>query len=178
MRGLDLDVRFRDAKPEDAHALARLGRDTFVETFVDAYRKTDLDTFLQSTFAAEIQAAEIAEPRNDIRLAEARGGLVGYAMVGPVKLPIDPAPTAALELHRIYVRGDRQGVGLGRILLSWTVQRARERGAEDLYLGVWTNNVKAIAVYETRGFERVGHYDFHVGAQIDYELIMRKTLAG
>ncbi|MEL6257490.1 MAG: GNAT family N-acetyltransferase [Pseudomonadota bacterium] len=176
MRGLELNIKFRDAAPDDANALAGLGRDTFSETFGREYAATDLSAFLDKTFNPERQAIEIVDPEMEVRVAESKRALVAYALLGPLKLPVDPGDRKALELHRIYVREERQGVGLGRILLSWTITRARERGADDLFLGVWADNARAIAVYESRGFEAIGRYDFHVGAQVDDEIIMRKRL--
>ncbi|MEO0982061.1 MAG: GNAT family N-acetyltransferase [Pseudomonadota bacterium] len=176
MRGLDQDVKFRDAAPEDAAALSAIGRETFIETFSSNYAAGDLTAFLDRNFSPDIQAKEIADPETDIRVAEAKRALIAYAKIAPLKLPIDAGGRRALELHRIYVHSDRQGVGVGRILLTWTINRARERGAEDLYLGVWSENSRAIAVYESRGFDIVGRYGFPVGGQTDEELIMRKSL--
>lgn len=176
-RMLDRDLRFRNARPEDVDDLVTIGRDTFVETFGNLYGPTDLKTYLDETFSASAMAADIDDPAVDIRLAEGAGGLVAYAKVAPLRLPVDPGDRKVAELHRLYVREARQGLGVGRILLTWTIQRARDRGADDLYLGVWSGNSRAIAVYEGRGFEKVGTYDYYVGNHRDDELIMRLKLA-
>lgn len=173
---INRDISFRDAKPEDAARLSTIGRDTFIETFGGLYNPTDLRQFLDSTFTPDIQAAEIDDPQVDIRLALADGRLVGYCKLGPVKLPIEHDPGTSLELHRLYVRGVTQGVGVGRILLTWAIEQARARQAKQLFLGVWESNHKAITVYSGRGFEPVGDYKFLVGSTEDDELIMRLDL--
>ena len=173
---LDRSLTFRDAEAGDAARLSDIGRDTFVETFGALYKLDDLRQFLSETFSADKQLAEIEDKSVDIRLALAHGKIVGYCKIGPCKLPIEHDPAASLELHRLYVRESTQGVGVGRILLTWAIEQARYRGASTLFLGVWEANHKAIAVYESRGFKSVGHYKFKVGATYDDEVIMRLDL--
>jgi ribosomal protein S18 acetylase RimI-like enzyme len=103
--------------------------------------------------------------------------MLAYCKIGPCKLPIEMGPEPALELHRVYVYQHGQGVGVGRILLSWAIERARQRGAKNLFLGVWESNERAIALYEGTGFEKVGAYKFKVGDTLDDEYIMRLRLA-
>lgn len=172
----DQDLTFRDARPDDAEALSQIGRETFVETFGQIYRPQDLDHHLEEKFGRAAIAAEIADPAVEFRLAHAGRRLVGYAKLGPLSLPVDPGTRAALELHRLYVRASEQGVGIGRILLTWVLDRARERGAQDLYLGVWQENERAIALYQSRGFATVGAYKYRVGEHFDDEFIMKKAL--
>jgi ribosomal protein S18 acetylase RimI-like enzyme len=66
---------------------------------------------------------------------------------------------------------------VGRILLAWAIERSRQRGAKNLFIGVWESNERAIALYENRGFEKVGGYKFKVGDTLDDEFIMRLRLA-
>lgn len=121
--------------------------------------------------------ADLGDPEVEIRMAFSGRRCIAYCKIGPVKLPTDVGPEPALELHRVYVSKIRQGVGVGRILLTWAIERARQRGAKNLFLGVWQGNHRAIAVYETRGFDKVGTYKFKVGETEDDEFIMRLRLA-
>ena len=173
---LDRALTFRDARENDAVDVAEIGRDTFIETFGHFYPPHDLKTYLDDAFAIETIRAEIIDPQIEIRIAFAGRRIVAYTKIGPCKLPIDTGPEPALELHRIYVYRARQGVGVGRILLNWAIERARQRGAAQLYLGVFSKNERAIAVYENRGFETVGEYKFPVGETLDDEIIMRLDL--
>ncbi|MEM6625668.1 MAG: GNAT family N-acetyltransferase [Pseudomonadota bacterium] len=173
---LDRALKFADARPEDAPKLAALGRDTFVETFGALYDPADLKQFLEETHDVSVWDRELEEPGMEVRFASSSGKFVAYCKIGEMKLPFEYGDAPVLELRQLYVRESSQGVGVGRILLNWAIDRARERGAEDFYLGVWESNDRAISVYESRGFEKVGGYKFRVGNTLDDEVIMRLSL--
>jgi diamine N-acetyltransferase len=173
---LDRELTFRDARETDAADLADIGRDTFVETFGHLYSPSDLKRYLDDTYSVEKMKEDLRDPQVEIRMAFSGKRMVAYCKIGPVKLPTDVGPDPALELHRVYVYQAGQGVGVGRILLAWATERARQRGAKNLFLGVWEGNHRAIALYESRGFEKVGTYKFKVGDTLDDEFIMRLRL--
>jgi len=173
---LDRDMTFRDARENDAADLAEIGRDTFAETFGHLYPPGDLKTYLDETYSIEKMQADLRDPEVEVRMAFSGRRIVAYCKIGPVKLPTDVGPDPALELHRVYVSQARQGVGVGRILLTWAIERARRRGAKNLFLGVWQGNERAISLYESRGFDKVGTYKFKVGDTLDDEFIMRLHL--
>lgn len=169
------DLRFRDGETDDAAALSRLASDTFEETFGGLYRREDLERHLVETFGPDVVKAQLTSDEVDIRLGFAGQRMIGYAALGPVRLPYEGPADKTLELYRLYVRTSEQGVGVGRILFNWVLTRARERGASELCLGVWEHNDRAIAMYESRGFETVGKHTYTVGHHEDIDLIMRKV---
>ena len=174
---MDRDLTFRDAQLKDAAGLAEAGRETFVETFGDLYSPGDLRQFLDETYSISKMEADLKDPDVEVRIAYSGRKMVAYCKIGPCKLPFDVGPEPALELHRVYVYQAGQGVGVGRILLAWAIERSRQRGAKNLFLGVWESNERAIALYESRGFEKVGGYKFKVGDTREDEYIMRLRLA-
>ena len=163
-----------DVRADDLPAIDRLFRTSFVETFGPLYAPDDLAMFL-AQFTPEAWAAELADPRFAFRLAERDGEPVGYAKVGPVKLPVDPAGEAA-EIHQLYMLGSAHGSGLGARLMSWAIDTARGRGAGELFLSVYTRNHRAQRFYGRYGFEIVGPYHFMVGNHADEDVIMRLAL--
>lgn len=166
-------VRFRRAGPDDAGALSRIGAETFTETFGHHYPPAHLRDFLTSAYSLAGSLEDLTTPETEVLFAELGGEVAGYCKIGACKLPVDTGPEPCIELHRIYVRGSAQGLGVGRKLIDWALERARARGAVHVFLGVWSENPKAIAVYRARGFEPVGGYKFAVGATLDDEIIMR-----
>ncbi len=118
-------------------------------------RAADLDTVM------EIEAASFTTPwsrgsfRNlmgrrdaDLWVAELDGALVGYAVLWYVgyegelgNLAVDPA----WRRH-----------GLGRLLLDWALEHARERAVEKVFLEVRVSNRSAQDLYLRRGFAQAG----------------------
>ena len=60
--------------------------------------------------------------------------------------------------------------------MDWAIATARARGAQDLFLSVYVDNHRARRFYERYGFERVGRYQFMVGAHADEDDLMRLAL--
>ena len=57
-----------------------------------------------------------------------------------------------LNIHDVVVHADYRGRGIGRALLAWAEQRARDLGCCKLTLEVLSNNTAALAAYERAGF--------------------------
>ena len=169
-----MNFSYRDATPADAEALDRLFDTVFVETFGHLYRAEDLDAFLTAYGIADWRG-DLADPECAFRVAEADGAIAGYLALGPMKLPFETARPAIL-LDQLYVTKAHHGAGIAKALMDWALDEARRRGAEELYLTVFTDNPRARRFYERYGFEAVGRYDFMVGSHADEDIIMRKRL--
>ncbi|TFI59882.1 GNAT family N-acetyltransferase [Sphingomonas parva] len=167
-------MTFRTAAPTDAPLLSQLGRNTFVETFGHLYRPEDLAAFLETHEEAR-WAAELADPAVSVRLVEDKGVPAAYAKVGPVSLPVEPDAPAA-ELRQFYILRPWHGSGIAPMLMNWVMDESRRRGAQELYLSVYVDNLRARRFYDRYGFEFVAPYAFMVGEQADEDLIMRLTL--
>jgi GNAT superfamily N-acetyltransferase len=169
-----MTVTYRDGGPEDAEAIDRIFRTSFCETFAHLYRADDLTEFL-AAFTPAAWRAELANPDYAFRLAQIEGDPVGYVKLGPSALPIEPAGPS-MELRQLYLLKDHHGKGIASELMDWALGEARRRGKEQLYLTVFTDNLRARGLYERYGFEEVGPYKFMVGKQADEDIIMRKAL--
>lgn len=168
--------RLRRAVPEDASALAALGRETFLETFAPLYDPADMAAFLEGAYTAARQRAELEDPTWVTLLAEQEDRPAGFAQLvrdAPVAGVSDPAPW---ELRRIYLLRWAQGTGLGDDLLRACRDLARAGGGGALWLGVWERNPRAIAFYLRHGFREVGEHTFMVGSRADRDLILSLDL--
>jgi ribosomal protein S18 acetylase RimI-like enzyme len=174
-----LTAALRLARSEEVAALAELKLATFRETFIDGfaipYPPADLAAFEQSHYAPSIVAAELADPARTTWVGEAADGrLLGYAQVGPCKLPHSDVTADAGELYQIYVRNVAQGIGLGGQLMRAALGHLERTRPGPVWLGVWENNLRAQSVYAGRGFRAVGSYSFMVGDWEDRDLIFRR----
>lgn len=166
-----MDIVYRQAGPDDSAALAVLGARTFTETFGHLYSPENLAAFLvthqEARWCGELASGDFA-----VRIAEADGAPVGYARLGPPSLPFKvTAPSA--ELRQLYVLKPWHGTGVARALMDWVIAEARQGGADELFLSVFTDNHRARRFYERYGFVTIGVYHFMVGTHADDDIIMR-----
>ena len=164
----------RDATIADAAALARLGADSFTQTFGHLYAPADLALFLDNHSVAS-WSAELADPAFAVRIAQVDGAMIGYAKLGPPHLPFVPA-SAAAELRQLYVLAPWHGAGIAAQLMEWVIASARARHAGALFLSVFSGNHRAQRFYARYGFEPVGAYAFKVGNHRDEDIVMRLGL--
>jgi len=169
-----MKLSYRTAGPLDAAAMAALARRTFTETFGHLYRPEDLAAFLLS-HNSQSWGAELSDPAFAVRICEAQGQPVAYAKLGPPSLPFEPQGRP-LELRQFYVLQPWQGAGVATQLMDWAISQAKTRGADELYLSVFTDNHRARRFYERYGFTFVQTYDFMVGSHADQDHILRLDL--
>jgi diamine N-acetyltransferase len=169
-----MTIAYRDAIPADAAALDRLFETSFCDTFAHLYRPEDLEAFLSSFGVADWEE-QLEDSAFACRIAEAHGVPVGYVKLGPLELPVEE-DRPALLLDQLYILKAYHGVGIAHALMDWTLEEARRRGANRLYLTVYVDNHRARRFYDGYGFEPVGRYDFMVGSHADKDIIMRKLL--
>ena len=169
-----MSISYRNADAADAPALAELGASTFTHTFGHLYQPDDLELFLQN-HSPENWDKELSDPAFEVCVAEQDGTLVGYVKLGPPHLPFEPRGEAA-ELRQLYVVEEVKGQGVADALIQWVIERARDLGADNLYLSVFTENHRARRFYEKYGFEPEGTYAFMVGTHADEDVVMRLKL--
>lgn len=171
------DMQIITPTAADVPLLGQLMRATFTETFGHLYPPADLAAYLDTAYAPTQLAAEIADPRNFWQLVmDEAGAPVAYLECVPAHLPhADVDPDRHGEIERIYVLGSQQGRGLGRKLMDTALQHLGERyGDAPQWLGVWSENLRAQALYQAYGFEKAGEYTFPVGETQDHEFIFRR----
>lgn len=170
----DTPITHRDATPDDAAALSALGRASFTETFGHLYAPDDLAAFLEGHAVAQWQA-QLADPDYAVRVIATGDALIGYAKLGPPSLPFEPRGTP-IELRQFYILKPWHGAGLAPQLMDWVLATARARGADELYLSVFSDNHRARRFYDRYGFEFVQTYAFMVGNHADEDHILRLAL--
>lgn len=130
----------------------------------------ELELFPDEAWTVFQLAEEIGHPWRRYVLAVAEGGLLGYAGI------MLAGNTA--DLHTIGTR--RPGIGIGRALLEWCEQAARDGGAARMLLEVREDNERARSFYTAAGYtevgRRAGYYRIR-GRRID-ALVMGRRLLG
>lgn len=85
--------------------------------------------------------------------ASTDGGLMGFVTTETERAPSVFDRPDRLVVGDIYVREGYRGTGLAGELVDRAAERAREAGCDELVLDVDVDNDRAVAFYETLGFE-------------------------
>jgi diamine N-acetyltransferase len=82
----------------------------------------------------------------------------------------------AMEIQRLYVRTQYKGMGLGTRLMALAFDRARDRGLNRVWLGVWEHNEPAKRFYKDKGFVRIGQHDFWQGDDKQTDFLLAREV--
>jgi ribosomal protein S18 acetylase RimI-like enzyme len=159
-------TKIRKATLKDAQAIAEPGTHVFTVTLGPDFPPADLQTYLSENYSTSAIAIEIENPDKDMLVATSRG---------PPEPRIKNIPNQ-VQLQRLYIHPSAQGQGVGKMLVARVEEEAKKQEFENLWLGVYEKNQRAIGVYERLGFERVGTHEFVTGNEVQMDLIMLKSL--
>lgn len=119
-----------------------------------------------------LRDAQAGEAAGELFIAEENGMVIGTMMLreeqeqnarsAPWQLPL--AEEEQLTIYTFAVGPDCRGKGVGRALLEYAEQWARQQGKKALRLDVHEINTPAIKLYESCGFRYIATVDLGYGA--------------
>lgn len=133
--------------------------------------------YCRSSYGEHIQAAEIGDQGVVTLLAEDRGSLVGYAQLRWDAVPDCVSADHPAEIQRLYVTEAWHGKGIAQALMDACILEAQRTGSDAVWLGVWEQNPRAISFYKKSGFVEVGDHAFHLGSDLQRDVVMIRFLA-
>ena len=169
----------RKAKIEDAFAIASV----HVRSWQVAYRGHMSDEFLDGLDVEKrtVMWRELTQnPAKIILVAEDdESHIGGFSALGPSR-DADASPNTA-EVSAIYVHPEKWGKGIGRALLSASLDQLREREFDQITLWVLEANQRARSFYESFGFIQDGaikdddHWKSFAVREVRYRLNLGAT---
>jgi ribosomal protein S18 acetylase RimI-like enzyme len=130
----------------DLPAIQQLLLETWLEAYGSFIPRADLAGYLHAQYSQAKLEGLFADPDVTGLVAEAEGAVVGYAKLYHARAE------QRFYLHQLYILPANQGLGLGRRLMACVEERARELGADRIWLGVMVKNVRAVAWYRKMGY--------------------------
>jgi ribosomal protein S18 acetylase RimI-like enzyme len=164
-------VIIRAVETHEIAALSALASRTYGEAFGASMSAEDLAAQLKATRSEEYFHRVLQT--DTILVAVLDGAIFGYVQLSEVRIPIEGVTGADQELAALYVVSEHQGQGIGKALLEAALAHERFRRAPRIYLDVWEQNTRAIALYRKCGFCPAGRRDFVVdGRVLGSDLVM------
>jgi ribosomal protein S18 acetylase RimI-like enzyme len=172
-------AQIRKARVEDAYGIALV----HVRSWQVAYRGHMPDEFLDELDVEKrtnMWRQLTQEPDKIILLAEdTEQNIVGFSLLGPSH-DADAIPNTA-EVAAIYVHPDKWHQGVGRALLTASLDESRKCKFDQVTLWVLEGNQRARAFYESSGFIQDGtikdddHWKTFAVREIRYRLSLQAT---
>lgn len=141
----------------------------------------NIAAFVAANLSPARFTAYLADPDRVVLTARDSGRIVGYAMLVrgivddpglQLAVPVRPA----VELSKMYLLPDSQSSGVSALLMDGALKHANEMAAKSVWLGVNQQNVRAQRFYAKHGFAVAGTRTFRVGAHIENDYVMVRTL--
>ena len=153
----------REARQEDATAIARVHVDSWRNTYRDIVPEGFLAEMSYQDYEDRWRGwlRNVGEPRLVYRVAELPSGrIVGFASGGP--RPGPAYPDYAGELYTLYLLGEHQRAGIGQRLLGSVARGLAEGGTYSLLAWVLARNPSR-RFYEAVGGELLGSQEIEIG---------------
>ncbi len=167
----------RAAGLEDVPALADLAALTFPLACPPGTSPDAIARHIATTLSERSFEGYLADPARILLVAEDDRGLAGYTMLvrgEPEDADVAAAVTArpTIELSKVYVHPDRHGGEVARELMAATLSAAAADGVRSVWLGVNSDNARAIRFYGKSGFAVAGSRTYFVGAEPHSDHVM------
>ena len=130
----------------DLPTIQRLLLETWLEAYESFIPRADLTGYLHAQYSQAKLEALLADQDVTGLVAEVDGMLAGYAKL------FHNRAEQRLYVHQLYILPAKQGLGLGHRLMACAEVRARELGADRIWLGVMVKNTQAVAWYKKMGY--------------------------
>jgi len=169
-------LTIREAEVTEAPLIADMSRRTFYDTFAASNKTTDMDKFMDEQFSFQKLVEEVGAPGNLFLLAFTGREAQGYARLRFNNNPPSLGNNKAMEIARLYVEKTAIGTGVGHCLMEQCIERAKQAGCDQVWLGVWEHNQRAIRFYEKNGFVKFAEHPFVLGDDVQTDWLMKKQL--
>ncbi|MEU8302416.1 GNAT family N-acetyltransferase [Actinomadura sp. NPDC048955] len=138
-------MTFREATVDDLPEIVRL----LADDPLGSTRETPGEEIPEAYFRAF--AAIEKDPNNSLVVAEVAG-----AVAGTLQLTFIPGLTYTggerAQIEGVRVAAEQRGAGLGQLLITWAIDRARARGCRVVQLTTDRQRPDAIRFYQKIGF--------------------------
>ncbi|RQO70594.1 GNAT family N-acetyltransferase [Pedobacter sp. KBW06] len=171
-----MNTRFKKVEASDVALLQEISRKTFLETYAAQNTAENMQHYLDKDFGLESLLAQINNPDSGFHLVWLGDQPAGYLKVNTGLSQTEPNMEQGLEIERIYVLQEFQGMKIGQLLFEHSIAIARKAGKAYIWLGVWEENGKAIAFYQKNGFVQFGTHVFKLGGDEQTDFLMKLDL--
>lgn len=140
----------------DLQIIRDLAAEIWPETFQKILSPEQIKYMMQMMYSPEIMEQEF-EGGYIFEIYRINHQPAGYTVCAKYELP------GVMKLHKIYLKSQFQGCGIGSKMLQHVIENARNAGFGELRLNVNKHNTKAMNAYLRNGFREIAAVKIDIG---------------
>ncbi|MEE9361811.1 MAG: GNAT family N-acetyltransferase [Cellulophaga sp.] len=153
--------------------LMKISKKTFIDAFEEDNEPEDFKNYIDLAFDKERVLEELKNEHSYFYFVYKELDLVGYFKLNAEDAQSDVKDSSAMELERIYVLQEFQGLKIGQWMLDEVKEIVLEKGKKYIWLGVWEKNLSAIKFYQKYNFFKFGEHPYYIGKDKQTDWLMR-----
>jgi ribosomal protein S18 acetylase RimI-like enzyme len=169
-------MTLREVKKEELGFLREMSISTFLAAFGSQNTPENMDSYLSEKMSLEHITSEYDHQDSTFYFVLIDDEIVGYLKLNVGGAQNEQHLGKSMEVERIYVIEEYQGKGIGQTLFEEVITMAKSQKMEVLWLGVWGQNVRAIAFYQRMGLEIFDSHSFMLGTDLQTDQLMKMHL--
>ena len=144
----EVEIRLKVVTLQDVKQLQKISMETFSDTFKDANDEANLKEYLKNAYNLEQLKSELSDHDSNFYFVYYKKELAGYLKLNVSNAQTEKHDINALEIERIYIKPNFKRLGLGKYLLNYAIEKAKELQKTSAWLGVWEENINALNFYK------------------------------
>ena len=173
---MTMAIKILSCQADQVKLLQGVAIETFRQTYAQYNDPKNFEVYIATAFNESQLLKELQHPDSFYYLAIGQKNVLGY-----LKLNIGAAQTEeqvipSLEIERIYVLRQFQGMGIGKLFLQKSIDQANSLTLNRIWLGVYELNKSALSFYQKQGFQVFGTHTFKLGSEDQKDYMMELIL--
>lgn len=155
------EIALKPIQLEDQRSLMEVIRRIYLPVYHHLWTDNG-EFYFDKNYCAQNVAQELTEPGAFYYFISYRTEIIGILRILFNKECIDfPGETAA-KLHRIYLDPNVHGLGIGQLLLDWTIKISREKQCALLWLEAMDTQKQSLQFYKKNNLQISGSFKLEV----------------
>lgn len=162
---MNKNVSITKTSKKDAGILQKLAITTFRESHGHSAPTEDIDKYINAKFTLENIEEELSDESNVFHLVYVNEELAGYSKIIFNTAYENLTQDNSTKLERLYVLEKFHDLKIGKQLMDFNLNLAKENGQSGVWLYVWTENHRAVRFYKTYGFQQIAETIFPISTR-------------
>jgi ribosomal protein S18 acetylase RimI-like enzyme len=148
------------ASRKDAALLSKLSTAAFLPAHGHSAPKEIIDAYITANFSEENFIKELGDANFQYHLIYYKTTVAGFSKIIFNTENKSIQDKNVTKMERLYLLEEFYNLGLGKELMSFNLNLAKQNKQAGVWVFVWTENAKAIAFYKKTNFKKVGDHEF------------------